>query len=343
MKRYSLFFFYLCGICMVSFLVACSKEESEVQPTPSSQPELLVLFSPEMLGDNGYNDLILRGMLRYVNAHDEVKSLLYMPESMTEAEQVVTAWRDSTCTTRSMLVLAASDYVDIAKRAFAGATLDSLKSVLLFESEPIDNLPLSTFTLSTYGASWLAGVHAGQLASSPLVALANATDKTLLRCYEGFVDGFRRVHPESVPDTVCLAAGPEGFAMERETYEAMAQWCQSADFIFPIAGGSNNGVYRYLREFPKGRIFTVGMDVDRSMWCDKIIGNVIKKIDVVVENYLEDWTEGLSLPKHRLFGLESQLVEWKVSVEYETFFGDWCTPYYEEAVRCEKEYLEKKK
>lgn len=53
----------------LAVIVACSKDDGiqdGMQPQPRS---VTVVFSPDGLGDNGYNDLILRGVLRFAEAH----------------------------------------------------------------------------------------------------------------------------------------------------------------------------------------------------------------------------------------------------------------------------------
>lgn len=306
--------------------IACSKDDGiqdGMQPQPRS---VTVVFSPDGLGDNGYNDLILRGVLRFAEAHADVATRLCMPETLDEARLIAVGWCRDGEEGCSLLVLAASDYVEFARDELGVLPLDSSRrQILLFESGRLDSVPVSTFMVSTYGAAWMAGVCAAQVAQNPLVVLANERDPVLKRSYDGFADGFRfALGDESqVADYVCLSAGNDGFAMENEAYRQMGEWAKQYDFVFPVAGGSNMGIYRYLREYPYGRIYTAGMDVDQSILCNNIIGSVEKSMDRIVEQYLEDWAAGASLPKHCRFGWNDDGSDWQISTNFQEFFGEW--------------------
>lgn len=310
----------------LAVIVACSEDggiQDGMQPQPRS---VTVVFSPDGLGDNGYNDLILRGVLRFAEAHADVATRLCMPETLDEARLIAVGWCRDGEEGCSLLVLAASDYVEFARDELGVLPLDSSRrQILLFESGRLDSVPVSTFMVSTYGAAWMAGVCAAQVAQNPLVVLANERDPVLKRSYDGFADGFRfALGDESqVADYVCLSAGNDGFAMENEAYRQMGEWAKQYDFVFPVAGGSNMGIYRYLREYPYGRIYTAGMDVDQSILCNNIIGSVEKSMDRIVEQYLEDWAAGASLPKHCRFGWNDDGSDWQISTNFQEFFGEW--------------------
>lgn len=310
----------------LAVIVACSEDggiQDGMQPQPRS---VTVVFSPDGLGDNGYNDLILRGVLRFAEAHADVATRLCMPETLDEARLIADGWCRDGEEGRSLLVLAASDYVELAREELRGLPLDSSRrQVLLFESGRLDSVPVSTFMVSTYGAAWMAGVCAAQIAQTPLVVLANKRDPVLKRSYDGFADGFRFALGDEglVVDSAYLSVGNDGFAMENEAYRKMGEWAEQFDFVFPVAGGSNMGIYRYLREYPYGRIYTVGMDVDQSTLCNNIIGSVEKSMDRIVEQYLEDWAAGTPLPKHCRFGWNDGGADWQISTNFQEFFGEW--------------------
>lgn len=310
----------------LAVIVACSEDggiQDGMQPQPRS---VTVVFSPDGLGDNGYNDLILRGVLRFAEAHADVATRLCMPETLDEARLIAVGWCRDGEEGCSLLVLAASDYVEFARDELGVLPLDSSRrQILLFESGRLDSVPVSTFMVSTYGAAWMAGVCAAQVAQNPLVVLANERDPVLKRSYDGFADGFRfALGDESqVADYVCLSAGNDGFAMENEAYRQMGEWAKQYDFVFPVAGGSNMGIYRYLREYPYGRIYTAGMDVDQSILCNNIVGSVEKSMDRIVEQYLEDWAAGTPLPKYRRFGWNDGGSDWQISTNFQEFFGEW--------------------
>lgn len=56
-------------------------------------------------------------------------------------------------------------------------------------------------------------------------------------------------------------------------------------------GGSNMGIYRYLREHPDGP-WVAGMDVDQSPFSSKVIGSEVKHIDDLLVQIVRDWIKG---------------------------------------------------
>lgn len=72
---------------VLAVVAACSSDDGMdgTQPQPQS---VTVVFSPDGLGDNGYDDLILRGVLRFAEAHADVATRLCMPETLEEARLI---------------------------------------------------------------------------------------------------------------------------------------------------------------------------------------------------------------------------------------------------------------
>ena len=79
---------------------------------------------------------------------------------------------------------------------------------------------------------------------TPLVLLANNTDSPINIAKDGFIAGYG-----SDCDVEYLADDWTGYVSASLAYRKMSDWAVDYDFIFPVAGGSNAGIYRYSREF----------------------------------------------------------------------------------------------
>ena len=71
-----------------------------------------------------------------------------------------------------------------------------------------------------------------------------------------------------------LADDWTGYVSASLAYRKMSDWAVDYDFIFPVAGGSNAGIYRYSREFEVSP-YLAGMDIDQSSLSNRITGSVI--------------------------------------------------------------------
>lgn len=336
-------YIYMLCISVCAFLWACTDDEHIFTVLP--QKEIMVLFAPNALGDNGYNDQILRGVVQYassgVSSHVTVD--YYNPTSLAEGECMIKAWRDSTFDEKKkLLVLASEEYKTSVLNIFADSFLDGTdRQVLLFESDSL-NLPgVSTFRLSMYGVAYMAGAIAGEMNCTPLAALANASDKVMRETYDGFCDGYAAYSYETkVVDAVHLSSTGQGYAMADSVYRLMYDWTKRYDYIFPVMGGSNMGVFKYIREYPRG-LFTVGTDIDQSHLCNQVIGSMVKHIDHVLKEYLEQWALGNELPQHRQSGMESGHVNWVSSQNYEGVFDELLERVQAEAIEKERSYGKK--
>lgn len=336
MKSAKIIFLYI-SVCA---LWACTDIES--LPTGSPRREVLVLFSPNGLGDNGYNDQVLRGVVRYANSDkdSDVEVDYYNPMSLEDGVRIIDEWRDTTFEEgSSLLVLASAIYKDTLMSRLQKSPLDvSRRKVLMFETDEVALPGVLTFSLSMYGTAYMAGALAGEMSFSPLIALANPSDKPIRMAADGFREGYAAYHDnDETVDVIHLSDTDAGYAMADSVYRLMYDWGMRYNFIFPVMGGSNMGVFRYMREYPRG-LYTVGTDVDQSHLCNQMVGSMVKHVDGVVEKYLTRWAAGEELPKHMVYGLESDYVDWVPSYNFNGVFDEILSRARVEAIAKEQSY-----
>lgn len=298
-------FFFIC-------LTLCSCNKEEVVSPPGKQ--VYVLFSPSGIGDMGYNDLILRGVLQ-AGKENDFRLYILSPTSMDEAGRLFRDWVQSENGDRfsSLFILAGNEYEEFAKELLAGE-MDENKKVILFETRTTD-INASTFSISMYGACYLAGCVASIFGEKAAVLCGSKSDNTVDEAATGFDNGFTESGGTS-PRREYLADNWEGYAMPNAAYIKSAGFAQQCPFIFPLAGGSNLGVYRYTREYPDG-IYTAGMDVDQSRLSTQVAFSVVKHIDLLLQDYIAKWFDDESIPDHCVYGIESGYIDVVLSPDYE--------------------------
>lgn len=308
------------------------------EPEPASPaPQIVFLFSPGGLGDMSYNDRILEGVQRFKMQHRDIDTYVYSPASIDEAEKIFSGWLERPESNIPVLfVLGSSDYEPMAEANLAEIDLTPNKSILLFESQKqYKDENIHNFQISMFGASYLAGICARQYSErTPLILLANNTDSPINIAKDGFVAGYG-----SDCDVEYLADDWMGYVSASLAYRKMSDWAVDYDFIFPVAGGSNSGIYRYSREFEVSP-YLAGMDIDQSNLSNKIIGSVIKHIDRLIYEYLSEWTATGKMPDNAFYGLDSGYVDWLLSPRYETVFNGIVKENRKAAIKFEKEYYE---
>ena len=331
MKKYLL-------LTLTLFLLACNAKEEQGVETPNAQ--LVVLFSPYGLGDMGYYDNILIGLQTVRKERGEMESYFYTPENMEEAERIFSDWLSAETNGQlSLFVLTTHDYEELASKCLQDMhQLPEGKSVLLFESRNPDGLPVSYFQISMYGASYLAGVTAANCTlGQPLIVLGNSNDASVWHAADGFEDGYISQTDAETVAVQALADDWSGYAKASETYQVMNEWTKNYGFIYSVAGGSNAGIYRYLREYPHG-IYTAGMDTDQSALCSQIVGSMVKRIDLLIEDFIIQWLDTGTMPEQTMYGLESGYVDWVLAPSYKDAFQKIVKKERDTAIQKEKEY-----
>lgn len=317
---------------------ACDRQDEPEAVEEYTVPQIVCLFSPGGLGDMSYNDCILSGVQQFKKANPQVDIFMSSPGSLEEAERIFTDWlRRPGSDIPVLFVLASSDYELLADRYLPEYELPDNKRLLLFETlKQYDNEKVYTFQVSMYGASYLAGVCAATLtdAKPPLVLMGSSTDEPTFAARDGFADGLGHDC-----DVEYLADDWSGYVMPVYTYRKMADWSSRYGFIFPVAGGSNTGIYRYSREFAECP-FLAGMDVDQSAFSSKITGSVVKRFDRLVEEYFSEWLATGSMPSTQTYGLGSGYVDWEIAPRYREKLEHVAGLNRQRAILNEKEYYE---
>lgn len=320
---------------LVLTLSSCADGNDE-PPQPEITPQIIFLFSPGGLGDMSYNDCILEGVQRFKKDNPKVDVFLYSPKKFEESEKIFKDWLErSESDIPVLFVFASSDYDDLVDEATSGISLARNKRVLVFESRREFSERISSFQISMYGASYLAGVTASYISNNheALVVLANPTDSPISLAKDGFIAGYGKEC-----DVEYLADDWKGYVSATLTYHKMSEWASSYDFIFPVAGGSNSGIYRYSREFAECP-FLAGMDIDQSALSNRITGCVIKHIDRLVYEYLNEWLRNGELPDSNVYGLESGYIDWQLSPAFHSQFENIVESHRQEAIDREKKII----
>ena len=331
------------SIFLLLTTMACSdsKVGSPILEPDGPTPQIIVMYSMGGLGDQSYNDKILQGIQRFkMNHYGEFDMYQYSPLNEEDAFRLLDDWLSlPESDIPALFIVAASDYESILSEMLHRKSPTKNKQILFFEGDFAEDLPVTTFRFSMYGAAYLGGVAAAAMGRESILVMLAYEEKVTGSASEGFQDGFLSVNPNGKIDVTYLADDWTGFIAAQDAYKKMSEWTQTYDFIFPVAGGSNQGIYRYTREYENAPL-TAGMDVDQSSLSNNIIGSLIKNIDRVIEEYLTAWLFEGVLPESTVLDLSSDYIGWLPA----PLFMDYnylIEQHRETAIIKEKEYNEK--
>ena len=327
---------YLLLMLSVLWLTACSGDDDPALPEPLK--EVRVLFSVNGVGDLAFNDDILRGVMR---SQKENGFLLHyhIPSGAEDAERKLKEWMQDDDARHTFTILATNEYEELARKLLNG---EQRNNYLLVEASS-DDYTFPVFSFSGYGVSFLAGVAAWTYTQGDTAAYLGGERGHLFieECYLGFRDGYCYAGGKEVVSGY-LSGQSDGFAMPLQAYMRADSLYRRYPFIYAIAGGSNSGIYQYLREHPAVQGYTAGVDVDQSAYSDRIIGSMIKEVGRCIDDYITLWLEGETLPSCTLFDLTSGYTRFQVSESYMPVLKNIVESHWDTASKKETEYNEKK-
>lgn len=329
-------------LLVVMSLLSCSDDNNE-KTSGRGGRQLTVVFSTGGLGDNGYNDKIMQGVMSFAGSHADVETHILRPQSLDEAREIYANWlsRSAQSNDSSLIVFASSEYADVVK------TLSSLpkgnNKVMLFESGG-EGIPEGVVTakLQRYGASYLAGAMVSE--DQAILVLAMEGDEMVDDAAKGFTDGHQAHSPHKLHRLV-LANDYTGFNMPLEAYRQVDSiyvndkpedesqkplWASVRSFshVYSVAGGSNVGVRQLVLNCPYSAAL-IGIDNDLSALSNIVSFSVVLEAGKLISDYIKAWYDGGEIKSHAIYGLSSEYVYIAINPGASAFFND---DYYEEDV-----------
>lgn len=317
-------------LLMVMALSSCCKDDNAINHP--RQATVTLLTTPNGLGDNGYNDAAAAGFFAFAG-ESGTRLRLLLPEDETEAEQMYRGWlTENAVQDSAVLILGSSAYETMASRNRPGLK-GAGSRVLLFESNArIEGV--STVMVSHYGVSWLAGAMSRGF--DALILAASDGVPALQESIAGFRDA-REAYAGEYEERPCrttlhyLADGEAGFAMPDSAYRYIVRRAASVsvydEMIFPLLGGSEVGVRRYLNDDEFATALMVGMDVDRTGLSSRIPFSLVIRIGDVLKQYLNDWLAGREWPARRRLGIQDGFADIVVTPFFNQHLNIWDARY----------------
>lgn len=329
------------GIALIVCLfISCEMHNRTIEHT-EDLGVVSVIYAPSGLGDRGYNDNIYKGIQQGRILHG-FRLENYLPNSIEQAEEYMKEWLNDEPGVKRLLIMASSDFEGFVKSHSSQIPDDGDNRVVLLESR-INDQPFYTVYLPLYGAAYQAGVATMQLpgADKSLVLCANPFVESIHDATSGFIEGYSLYGGQQCDVLYLSDKHSEGFAAADHVYRMCYDLENEYGFIFPLIGGSSQGLLRFTREYPRS-FYTASMDVDQSEYSNRVTYSVLKHTDRAILKILEQWVNDTPIPRNQRWGLESGMVKVSSAANYLDFFCDIFEFNRDEAILKETNYENEK-
>lgn len=338
---------FLCAmvsLCTVACcLTACNDaqdDDNDGVNVQKSNRKVMFLSSKNGPGDNGYNDMIMKAEMSFAMDYPEIRSSFIGSLGSTEMAGQMLVYSlvrsfvspdDST-----LVVLNGSEYGDMV-RGDTVTTYDEISGkvakdmrVLVFED---DGHGMSdhyyTFRIQRYGASYVAARLLGK--KPALVVAGMRGEQQQEDALQGFIDGYKVENPEG-PIVAYLADDFTGFdspdlavhicdsvihTFPEEQLKAAADDYTRGLCIFPLAGGSNVGMYGYVHNLPSHwDVEIIGMDVMYNYNSNTIPFSLVIPVSDILLSYLTMWVDNTPWPVKMSYGIDINFPITLILTEY---------------------------
>lgn len=321
-------------LLLLSMLLTAACSDDIVEQPPLLAKSVRVIYALDGLGDRSYSDGIYTGICTFQERYPDIAVEHYQPETTANAEGAIAEWFNPSVTPQRknrLLVLTNDAYVSVLTAHPEWRIPDGDAVLLLDHQHPLEAPWQNVYTrfVSAYGAA-----HEGAMlmyytgARHCGIVAANPVQVPVQDICQGFCDGFRTAGGSINPDTDIFYLGQgllDGFAeadsLFRLSYRLHNDYEDKFDFIMPVCGGSILGILNFTRHEP-GAFYTCGMDTDLQEYSNNVAFSIVKRMDWLIEDFLEEWLAGRQQPQSEVYGLHSRYMEIIVSYWFNKLFPD---------------------
>ena len=304
-------------MAVLVLLAACTKDGDTIyEPDPTDQvstsPLVTVLYEPDGIGDQSYNDLVYQGVEKAAMLMG-LRTLHLSPITgdggRVFLEQAIAEMSAATDTVRRLLIVASTLYDEEVRQNSQRIEANPRADLLYLETSTPLSGKGSTLYMPYYGAMYAAGAIAPIVAGDVLLLGANPKDKAVAEAMQGFADGFGTDYITTDDEKVLVSGyiaeeNGDGFSVADSTAlrimaEPEEEWESSNRLLMPVCGGAANTFFR-LTELIGGYQY-VGIDSKKtSARCHY---SVVKHVDNAVISTIGRWFSGEGMPKHQSLGM----------------------------------------
>ena len=308
---------YTLIMAVLVLLAACTKDGDtifELDPTDqvSTSPLVTVLYEPDGIGDQSYNDLVYQGVEEAAMLMG-LRTLHLSPITGDGGriflEQAIAEMSAATDTVRRLLIVASTLYDEEVRQNSQRLEANPRADLLYLDTRTPLSGKGSTLYMPYYGAMYAAGAIAPIVGGDVLLLGANPKSDAVAEAMQGFSDGFSTDYIATDDEKVLVRGyiaeeNGDGFSVADSTAlrimaEPEEEWEAFTPLLMPVCGGAANTFYRLIELI--GGYQYVGIDSKKTSF--RCHYSVVRYIDDAIFRTVGRWFSGEGMPKHQSLGM----------------------------------------
>jgi basic membrane lipoprotein Med (substrate-binding protein (PBP1-ABC) superfamily) len=298
MRRSSRLFFSTLALGGAAMACAPADRTADSTATRDSTDFRVALLTPGAISDQSWNGGAYQGLLRL---RDSLGARISHIQTKTPAE-FEENFRQYGTQGYALVIGHGYEYQDAAKRVAP----DFPKTVFLVSSsEAVQPPNVAGIKFAFAEASYLAGVAAGRLTKSGIIAAIGGQELPPVKeSFDFFAAGARSVNPSVQVRTAYIGNWDDVSAGKEQ---ALAQISRGADVIFQNADAAGLGVFQAARETKKALV--VGSNADQNGVAPEVtIGSVVIDLPHAFHTVARDVKQGSFTARTYEMGVTSKVV-----------------------------------
>lgn len=307
--------FAFCAIFLLMFGLSSCSDDNDVTVNDEESWEVMAILPHYGLGDIGYYDDMYLGLSQL---RDSLGCKVYVNDVWfdDEAESMAQEWlnRQVGKNQHRLLVLGDGSYADFVKSNGWQNTPNT--SILLMDTD--EDLPVYTRSLLLYGVCYLAGKYSKDVeritGKGTALIVANNTDWAINQGAAGFIDGAKSQGIEVKKHIMYEHEYSRGYQSADSVYHLCYEIAPTTGFVLPLAGKSNEGVFRYGRDNRPDELWTC---TENDSYPNHSCFNIWRSVSKLLLDFTNDWKAGKDMTQHEAYGLGSDYVDYLLPIPEE--------------------------
>jgi len=273
-------------------------------PNLNDEPTLVYVLYAAPKGDKSYSDSIYAGLFQAQEEYDFMKKE-YTIDDIAELDYMFSSGSFKSNKNPDLVIVVGYTYEEHSEK---WAELNTDIDFLLIDHRRPDLPNARTLEITTFGASYLAGILSAKVTKTDKVGVILGTKSWVLEDFSnGFEAGARDYNPEIVLDVKYIGQDDSGFRNPDEGKRLAGEMYNSGyDVIYAAAGGSGIGIVEAAKADDSRYI--IGVDWDQTyLGPNVVIASVVKNLDSLIYQTIANYLQVIFEPGIVNMGLEESM------------------------------------